>query len=214
MCSSDLVALIAGGYIKKFKGFGLELESKLQAPVASLDLKVSDAITDMPGGEKESVHRLHNLSDAEIKNIKRLSFVLEKKNYYGAHAIMEYLQALKYLEFIEVKKQSGKFVCLIPISAFQNTGECNNNIEKYNYDRVKRFRIALEQKTLLSEFSGVCVSTTVKHNDGLIGVLELLRINNSEFAIVVSPEGEFIGTVTSREIEKRIADDVLYTKRT
>ena len=208
-----LVALVAGGYIKKFKGFGLELESKLQAPVTSLDLRVADAIMDMPGDEKGSIRTLHNLSRDEIRNIKRLSFILEKKDYYTPHAIWEYLDTLKKLEFFEIKRQDGTFVCLIPVSAFKNVGERNGDMDPTHNDRVSRFTQALKQETLATEFADVCISITVKHSDGLIGVLEILRSNNSEYATVASPEGKFIGVVSSREIERKIADDVLYTKR-
>lgn len=212
-----MVALVCGGYIHKFKGFGLELESKLQAPVAVLGLTVAHAAITMPGTEKENIRRLGESSGNELSDIKRLSFIMGKKDYYGQFAIIEYFKRLKHLEFVEVKRQTGAFVCLIPMSAFKTHREENRQSdidygEVYS-STVSRFITALEQETVLDEFHDVCILTTVRRSDGLINVLERLRSHNSEYAIVVSAEGKFSGVVTLRAIEKKIADDVLQTQK-
>ena len=66
-----IFALFIGGYISKFKGFGVELESALQAPVTTLDLTVSDAVADIPGDEKKSIMYLDNMSVLLVKSNKR-----------------------------------------------------------------------------------------------------------------------------------------------
>jgi len=83
-----LLALVAGGYIGKFKGFGIELESKLKSPVRSIDLKATDAMADLRGNEKESTERLPDFTNEQIKRTKRLSFISGKRNYYGTNAIL------------------------------------------------------------------------------------------------------------------------------
>jgi len=56
-----IVALFIGGFINRFKGFGVELESTLKAPVASLSLTAYDAVADIPGDEKRSFMYLEGL---------------------------------------------------------------------------------------------------------------------------------------------------------
>ncbi|MFT5282401.1 MAG: hypothetical protein ACI94Z_001228 [Yoonia sp.] len=108
-----LIALVVGGYIAKFKGFGIELEGKLEAPVNSIQLKATDAIEEFPGNEKESMPDLFRVSETHRFAAKRLSFNLDKKNYYGLHAIEEYISALPNIEYFEVKRANGEFVCLL-----------------------------------------------------------------------------------------------------
>lgn len=208
-----LIALLVGGYIKKFKGFGVELESRLQTPVTSLSLKVTDAITDMPGDAKERVSHLRRLTERQVEITKRLSFVLGRTGYYDRNAIIRYFKKLRNLDYVEVTKRSGEFVCLIPIREFKAI-ESETPSEPFRHSRIDQFIRALEDETILSVFSGACINLTVKRDEGLIRVLEKLRNVNVDKAVVVSPEGYFLGVITSNDIERKIADDVLYSKRT
>lgn len=209
-----LVALVAGGYIKKFKGFGVELESKLRTPVATLKLKATDAITGMHGDEKGSIERLMDFSHEQIERTKRLSFILGKSSY-GQHAIIRYFRHLERLEYVEVKKESGEFVCLIPISTFKShgtiVGEPVN--EEFSSREVDRFIQSLERESVRGAYSDACIDLTVGKDESLIGVLKKMRGANKDLAVVVDPERCFLGIITSGDIEHRIADDVLYSRR-
>jgi len=69
-----LLTLFLGGFITRFKGLGIELESTLKAPVTSLKLTASDAIIDSPGNEKSSMMYLDNLSMEEKLSSRWLLF--------------------------------------------------------------------------------------------------------------------------------------------
>lgn len=210
-----LVALVAGGYIRKFKGFGVELESKLRTPIATLKLKATDAITGVHGGEKESTERLPDFSHEQIERTKRLSFILGKREFYGPQAIIRYFRHLRRLEYVEVKKESGEFVCLIPISTFKiyetNVEEPING--EFSSPEVDRFIQSLERENVRSAYSDVCIDLTVGKDEPLIDVLKTMRGANKDLAVVVDPERCFLGIITSGDIEHRIADDVLYSRR-
>lgn len=208
------MGLVAGGYIRKFKGFGVELESKLRIPVANLKLKATDAITGMHGSVKGGIERLMNFSHEQIERTERLSFILGK-SYYGRQAIIRYFMFLERLEYVEVKKESGEFVCLIPISTFKShgtiIGESVN--EKFNSQEVDRFIQSLEHESVRGAYSDACIDLIVGKDEPLIDVLEKMRGAYKDLAVVVDSEKCFLGIITSSDIEHRIADDVLYSKR-
>jgi hypothetical protein len=210
--SPVLVALFGGGYINRFKGFGVELESKLKSPIRPIDLKATDAVTGLHGNEKQSVARLPDFKNDQIERIKRLSFISGSRNYYGTDAIIEYFEVLRKLEYVEVKKKSGEFVCLIPIEEFKTCNK-NCNISKFSHHEIDRFIEALENENLLQAYSHTCVRLTVKQNEGLIAALQKLRESNTIMAAVVNTKKEFIGLLTEREIEHSIANEVLVTQR-
>jgi hypothetical protein len=67
-----LISLFVGGFITRFKGFGVELEAALQAPVTSQNLIVADSVADIPGDEKGSLLYLSKLPDEKKHAIRRL----------------------------------------------------------------------------------------------------------------------------------------------
>lgn len=206
-----LFALIAGGYIHKFKGFGIELESRLKSPVRTLSLIATDALIELIGGEKESVRYLDTLTDEQIRRTKRLSFIAGRKRYYTSEAIRRYMKRLSSLEYLEIKRESGDFLCLLTLDEFKEPDDRGQRRE-FSYEKIEKFRNALEEDDFLYVYREICICLTVKQDDGLTDVLRKLRNVNKDAAVVLDEENRFVGLVTSSEIEHRIADDVLYSK--
>ena len=48
-----LFALIGGGYIKTFKGFGIELETQLKTSIAESELLATDTLIELPEDENK-----------------------------------------------------------------------------------------------------------------------------------------------------------------
>jgi CBS domain-containing protein len=205
-----LIALIVGGYITKFKGFGLELESKLKTPIHTLSLKATDVIASLPGDDKQSSRYLEGLTQDQIDRTKRLSFITGRRDYYVVSTIEEYLKKLHHLEYLEVKRESGEFVCLIPIKEFKIR---ERNDVSYIFTQTEKFRHALEENSVVSTYRHVCIDMTVRQDESLISVLEKLRAANKNIVVVVDSERQFVGLLTASEIEHRIADDVLYSRK-
>lgn len=206
-----LTALLVGGYIAKFKGFGIELEGKLEAPVNSIQLKATDAIEEFPGNEKESMPDLFRVPATQRLAAKRLSFNLDKKNYYVSHAIEEYIRALPNIEYLEVKRTNGELVCLLPISLFKDSSAGNGEIQT-KHEEIEKFKNSINDGNVLTTFADSLIKLTVQSTASLIEVLRSLRNNDSDVACVVSKERKLIGVITASLVEKRIADEIVGTK--
>lgn len=206
-----LIALIVGGYITKFKGFGIELESKLNTPIRTLSLKATDAIVSLPETEKQSERYLESLTQDQINRTKRLSFIANKRDYYNTYHVEMYLRKLHHLEYLEVKRENEEFVCLIPIKEL-NIDEIND--VSFGIEQIDKFINALRENKVVSTYRHVCIDLTVRQDEGLISVLEKLRNANRKDVVVVDSERKFVGLLTASEIERRIADDVLYSRKT
>ncbi len=197
-----LAALIVGGYIKKFKGFGVELEASLSKPVTNIELTATEAMDEVVGDEKRSVDYLHRLSPKDRRNISRLVLVQGRVDYYGPYALDTYLQELKGLKYIEIRNQEGQFVALIPIGEFKHGAEINNNL-------LCEFIHALEQSQVLQRYARSVITTHITEDTGLIEALKAMRRHRIQQLVVLDESGVFQGVLMARSVEKRIADNVL-----
>lgn len=207
-----VVALFIGGFITRFKGFGVELESTLKAPVNSLDLTASDAVADIPGDEKRSFMYLDELPREKKKAIRWLLFKSGKSGYYTANGIERYMRELPNIEYFEIRSETGDFLCFIPIDAFRETN--NHHEDRINYDKLEKLIEAIEEDKVSSAFSESAITLKVSSEQGLIDVIKTLRSEKTEFAAVVSPNGKYLGVVFANEVERRITDSVLATQTT
>ena len=200
-----LAALIVGGYIKNFKGFGVELEASLSKPVGNLELTATEAIEELSGDDKRSISYLMDLKPAEKKRISRLVLVQGRPNYYRSRALEKYLRELKNVKYVEIRNQDGKFVALIPLAGLKNGTEINNNL-------LGEFIHTLEESKILQRYQNTVITTTVAEDSGLIDSLKLMRRRKLQQLVVLDESGVFVGVLLSREVEKRIVDDVLTAK--
>lgn len=206
-----VVALFAGGFVTSFKGFGVELETQLQAPVGSLDLTASDAIADVTGDEKQSISYLENLPLDKKLRVRWLLFVHGRKAYYTTYGIRQYVESLPNIEYFEVRDEFGEFVCFLPISLFRDSSR--PEYDQILDDNIATFVSAIEEERVADTFSRDAVTLSVSSKLSLVEVLKILRDHRVNFAAVTSPEGKYIGVIFVSDVEKRIADAVLYSNR-
>lgn len=200
-----LAALIVGGYIKSFKGFGVELEASLSKPVTNIELAATEAMHEVVGDEKRSIHYLDRLSQRDRRSISRLVLVEGRVDYYQPTALETYLHELKGLKYIEIKNQQGQFVALISISEFKDGGEINKNI-------LGEFIHILGQSQVLQQYSRSVMTTHITEETGLIEALKVMRRHRIQQLVVLDENGKFQGVLMSRSVEKRIVDNVLQAK--
>lgn len=200
-----IVGLFVGGFITRFKGFGVELETTLKAPVASLSLTASDAVADIPGDDKKSIMYLDELSIEKKQSIRWLLFRYGKENYYSLHGIERYLIELPNLEYFEIRSKTGNIICFIPISTFKSSVGNHDNI----YNQLQKLIDAVENENVPEIFSDSVITLKVSSDQGLVDVLRAIRTEKTEFASVVSPSGKYLGVIFANEVEKKIADSVL-----
>ena len=203
-----LVALLVGGYIKSFKGFGVELEARLKNPVSSVSLNVTDAAEELRGDEKRTLNYLRMLDEQERsqnRHINRLIFVIGRHDYYSSAIISEYIRVLRNLKYFEIREDDGEFVALRPISKIKR----NNDVDT---ELVSQFVHALEERAVFPLFQSGAIRRFVNESDSLVEALRMMRKANAAHIAVVTDDKQFVGLLSARDVEKRIADEVLASK--
>ena len=199
-----LIALLLGGYIHKFKGFGIELEASLHNPIGRESLIATDIIQCIQGAEKGSLDHLTQSLFSRRNDYKRLSFILGKKDYYNDYVIEQYINRLPHLKYIEIKRHNGRFICLLPVSSFKINNETDS-------DKIKLFIRAIEENRFTAIFQDEVITDRVREDDSLIKVLPKVRASKLGILPVISKQNILIGIITTQIVEKRIADEVLGT---
>ncbi|MDD3878332.1 MAG: hypothetical protein PHT69_17060 [Bacteroidales bacterium] len=203
-----LIGLFIGGYIKNFKGFGIELETNLKGQIPMTVVSKID-MADSPGINKQSLELLYNLSDKERDKISRLRFINGKRNYYDLFAIVEHYNALRHLRFIEVVDSDGEFLYLISASKLKINNEISHekirqfiqaieteNIEETYPDAVSDFIITTDN--IIEAYKKICKS---QQSNSLLSLKESLPILNEK--------RKMVGTVSKQRLEAKITQEVL-----
>lgn len=198
-----LAALIVRGYIKSFKGFGVELEASLNKPVTNIELLATEAMDVIIGDEKRNIDHLRELTSKDRKNISRLVLVQGRFDYYDPYVLHTYLRELKSLKYIEVRNQQGQFVALLPISEFKHGFEFNNNL-------LGEFINVLEQSLIFQRYSRSVTTVHVTEDTGIIESLKVMRRHKIQQVVVLDENRVFQGVLTAKSVEKRIVENVLH----
>jgi hypothetical protein len=197
-----LLALIFGGYVKVIKGFGIELEMRIEEPIISLDLNATEVLTSSPSIEKRYIEDLERLSADRKRKIARLRFISGRPNYYSFNAISAYIRQLPNLEYFEVIRPSGTFICLVPIYLFRENEEIQMN-------ELTRFVNALQDNRIPRLYSQDITTFSVRSEQSIVEVLEMMRNQGQVIAVVLNSKGSALGLIKMPEIEKRISGEVL-----
>lgn len=204
-----IVVLFAGGYITKFSGFGIVLESTLESPISNtIENTPRSIVSSIQGDSKQSVSFLNTLSKQEKLATRYLRFVSNIDRYRHG-AVSDYLESLPNLYFLEVVDLDGNFVCLMPIEAFV-AGESNN---AYDGNQIMYFVESLKNGTVVEDFPQWAITASVKSDTDLISVLKLMRSEKIKYVGVTSANGKYLGVALQSEIEHQIAGSVIAEKQ-
>lgn len=200
-----ILAILRSNVIQKFKGFGIELETRLQESVGNINLVAMNALADLPSDEKQSIMYLQNLPESRRIQIQRLTFREGRQGYYQLEAMRAYIQGLPNLKFFEVLSSEGKFIALIPVELFRLR-------EYIDMERLESFiRYVAEKETI--KFSPQSIITEfVPESENLVKVLPVIRKSKYGILPVISDSGNLLGVITIGLIESKIADEVLATQ--
>lgn len=201
-----LLGLLAGGYIHKFKGFGIELETALENPIGEINLIATDVLHDIPGEEKQSLEYLKKLSPKERAEVQRLSFISERRDYYKEGAIVQYIEQFPRLEYFEVKKDNRTFVSLLPAKIFMEGDQPSDN-------KIGAFISALEEGRVKEKFPDEAITDSVKIDDSVVNILPKVRSSRHGLLPVISEKGILVGIITIQAIEKRIVNEVIAARK-
>ena len=205
-----LLGLIIGGYITKFKGFGIELEANLKKyPIPeNLFLKNSHIALFKKGMQKMSTNILEDLSDERKKEVNTLQFTLKKQNYYGVGAIEEYLIALPNLLFVELVDAKNKFKYLISISKWKQD-------DNYNLDLIESFIQKLELDSFTNSIFKA-VEDSVSKSDSVIDIYTNIKsspqsgwlLPGKESLPVLDGNRHLVGVVDTTTLVDKIIQDI------
>jgi hypothetical protein len=203
-----LIGLFIGGYIKSFKGLGLELESNLKEPIPLKLISPIDVI-ESKGIDKESLGRLHSLSEKEKDNINRLRFMYGIRGYYDPHIILEHYRQLKRLQFVEIIDKEGRFLFLYP---FVRTVQADQDAK---IKEVNEFIESIENKSIGKQDFEV-VTDYLTTEDNLLTAYRKIKKSLQSGRLfpgravlpILNKEKQMIGVVDVSDLEKKIAQEV------
>lgn len=197
-----LLALLVGGYIKSFKGFGLEIEASIKQSITSIDLVATEAMSELYGDEKKSLSYLFEMTEEQRKHISRLVFVQGRPNYYKSYAVTEYIRMLANLEYFEIQDQNGRFIALIPAKHFSPSRIDNNYA-------VDDFLNALDSSIVVDEYRSILIKNSVGTDSDLITCLKSMRKHRLDKIVVLDENLSFVGLLLEKSIERKIVDVVI-----
>ncbi len=209
-----MYALIVGGYIKRFKGFGLELETQLKTAIAESLLLATDSLIELPEDEKKSNQYLDSLTNEERNRIERLTFYSGRQGYYSMYVVRHFLENLPNLKFLEVRNENGIFGCLLPINSLRKKDIYHREINlEIDESRLVEFIQALENNDIVNKYTTDVIAERVIETDPLIDILPKVRKQRSGILGVVDNSGKLIGILNKSMVEAKIADEVLNARR-
>ena len=194
-----LMALLTGGYIYKFKGFGIEIETSLKEPIGGkIELKAKEVMVGEISDIKSTLQKLDEMSTDKKRSIERLSFKNEYPNYSG-DAVSEYLMQLPNLEYIELLGTDLKFLGVMLANDLNG--------------KEDEFVQSLKKGTVLVEFSHFVITDFVNEDTNAIDALSSIRRTNKKYLPLLDKYGSMKGVVTEIALEKSITDEVLRASR-
>ena len=203
-----ILAILFSDIIQKFKGFGIELKTRLQEPIGKLNLIASDAISELPGDMKQSINYIQGMPATRRLRVQRLTFVKGHERHYSKDAVIDYINLLPNLKYFEIVNQQGKFLALIPIEVFRN--ENNTFIDDA---RISMFINSLPETENISgfftDYVNIIIFDSLYSDKNLLEALRLVRKSKFNLLPVLTNDNYLLGIVTSGLIESKIADEVL-----
>ena len=194
-CIPLVIALIMGGYIRVIKGFGVELETKIEEPITTLELKAQEVFESTEGMAKDTIGTLYDMSLDRKREINRLQFITKQKGNYAPTIVSEYMRELPNLEYFEIIDKDGFFVCLLPINLFSDESGNPNGYE------IERFIDNLEKDSISVGYGKNSIDVTIKAGRSIVSVLETLRSSRMAEAAVVDTKGTVLGIIKVSDIE-------------
>jgi len=202
-----LIAIFLGGYVKSFKGFGIEVEANLEQPISkNYNIITTLEPKDVPKYVKGRISELDKLTQSQLLKIKRLTFIYGKRNYYGEEAIREYVRKLPNLEFIEIIDDKRRFQFLLSAQILRQDGD------NMYYENIQSFISALESKSIPLMYPNMYESKYIKSDEAIIDVYKKLKVSYLKTIPIVNKNNEMIGLVDYYSVAIQIADEIVDVK--
>ena len=205
-----IIGLFWGGFIKTFKGLGVEIEASLnkELPDDLISSVTENTIVDTHNIEKKAISDLERLTKQEVDNISRIRFIFNRDKYYVKSVVKKYLERLHNLKYVEIVDAQYKFQFLIPINHFKS------NID-VNLIAIEDFIAKIDQGTLNSNFPGA-ITSFVNKSDSLLDAYRKLISDTKKIKAlgdqklpVLDSDHRLIGLLSKNKVEEYISKKVL-----
>jgi hypothetical protein len=188
-----LVSLIAGDFIKKFSGFGLDLELIAKEPIGENGL-IIDLSQPSVAKDKLGLPELENIPLNERSLYNVLKFKLGKNAYYTPEAVAQHLNTLSNIVFFETVDDSGQFksLTIIPVGSGDHL---------FYYDK---FIKQVEEGRIMDS-----ISTTfefVFDDQSIIETLKRIKNSGRNFIAVINQRRELVGIAYKERLEAYLAN--------
>ncbi|WP_156413973.1 MULTISPECIES: CBS domain-containing protein [unclassified Guyparkeria] len=204
-----ILALVVGGYVKKLKGFGVELEANLHKPVGASALLATHAIEPSVSDIKGDISYLHRISGRRRNIIDRLLVVEGRSNFYSVDAFQEYLYHLPNLRYLEVRDSSDDFVALIPLRRLLGRTITKYKVHDSDSSRIEEFLSVLQDRAVLARYASSAITEYVKAEMPLIEALRHMHTHRLEVVAVLDENGKTVGVLERRRVERDVVQMVL-----
>jgi len=184
-----ILALIISGYLKSFKGFGLEVviqdttinKAQQEFGLGLKKVGVIDGIKDVEAIERKQTtesaarEQLDSLEEGSPEKFRTINVLLLKNGVsYEIGALKQYLTRLNKLKFIEIVDKDGKFLFLLPL-----------NEVGFSDESQKRFLEALQTEQINSIYKNDTITETVSLDDSLRKVMNKFTEAGSNYLPVI-----------------------------
>ncbi len=210
-----IIALVTSGWIKNFKGFGIEIDVALDTtgnkdiikPIEVLDLDVID---------KNSLSDLTEMKRKGKVHARCIRMILGSPKY-DQYAFELYLKELPDIRHVLIVDAEGRFECLLYNIVDQSLrmgrkqeglfveGEISDLIEAVQTDNF-------------SKFGNHVIRESILETDSLLDAYRLMgtviqgRFANDQILPVIDSDRYLKGYVSKRDLQAKIADEVVASR--
>jgi len=191
-----VIGLVAAGYIRAFKGFGIEVETSLQNAIGNVPLGIKD-VQGVDMVKKSDRGDLDALTTEQRESAARLRFVLGSGEY-TLGMVYSYLQALPNLRYIELVSRTGRLKALVPINAVREGDKPSEN-------KVMDFVNAVADSDPGKEFITPEASASLRLGTPLLEALESFKKHGLS-EMPVTDRGRMVGIASESVLQSRLLE--------
>ena len=198
-----VLALIAGRFVRGFKGLGVELEMQLSSPVIS-NSTVIDITSQVSSATKQELQAVFALPQEKKNSTNVLTFKPRAIGYYIPGDVREYLGALPNVQFFEVVDQALRLKFLIDIRDLRQ--RMLNWEDSTTNNLIKIIEGTAQAET---DLRNNIIYERIQTTNTLPQAFEKIKQANKDFLPVVDQAGKLFGLLYKNRVTEAIANEVV-----
>lgn len=206
-----LIGLILSGINVKISSSGIELNANLSK---AIDFRLISKVNSYacPKFIKGKIRELYNLPQHKKDLIKRLQFVIGKRDYYNVNDIQEYINILTGLEYLEIIDENGRFIALILAKNFKSRRTRTGIIEFS--EKIELLIESINNGNITTNFQDA-ITDSINKSDSLLKAYQKFTLTeqgktkDNQILPVIDPWDKMIGIIERKNLVEQIAKQAL-----